>query len=90
MAPVLYSGGLSSTQSTGTVADTLLSLMSIGRSLSLLPKKLVQQIRAKEFIDFAELPLAKGRQIMLTNYNSQVLFVHLQDIGRQQKLPQTT
>ena len=69
---VLYGGGLSSTQSAGPVAEALPSLISIGRSLLLLPKKLVQQIKAGEFIDFAELPPAKGRQIMPANYNAQI------------------
>ena len=79
MAPVLYGEGLMSSQSTGPVMDTL---PSIGHSLPLLPRKLIQQIKAGEFIDFTELPLAKGRQIMPANYNTQILFVQLQDMGQ--------
>ena len=45
MAPLLYGGGLSSTQSAGIVAEALPSLISIGRFLSLLPKKLVNKSR---------------------------------------------
>ena len=70
MAPVLYDKGLASSQSTGSVMDTLPSLVSIGCSLPLLPRKLIQQIKAGEFIDFAELPPAKGRQITPANYNT--------------------
>ena len=85
MAPALYSEGLTSSQSTAPVTDTLPSLVSIGLSLSLLPRKLIQQIKAGEFIDFAELPPAKGRQITPTNYNTQILFVQLQNMGQQWK-----
>ena len=84
--PALYNEGLASSQSTAPVTDTLPSLVSIGRSLPLLPRKLIQQIKAGEFIDFAELPPAKGRQITPANYNTQILFVQLQDMGQQRKL----
>ena len=83
MAPVLYDKGLASSQSTGPVTDTLPSLMSIGRSLPLLPRKLIQQIKVGEFIDFSVLPPAKGRQITPANHNTQILFVQLQDMGQQ-------
>ena len=86
MAPALYNEGLASSQSTAPVTDTLPSLVSIGHSLPLLPRKFIQQIKTGEFIDFAELPPAKGRQITPANYNTQILFVQLQDIGQQRKL----
>ena len=48
-------------------------------------RKLIQQIKAREFTDFAELPPAKGRQTTPAKYNIQILFVQLQDVGQQQK-----
>ena len=86
MTPVLYGKGLISSQSTGPVMDTLLSLMLIGHSLLLLPRKLVQQIKTGEFNDFAELLPPMGRRITPPNYNTQILFVQLQEMGQQRKL----
>lgn len=64
----------------------LSSLVSIGQLLSLLPQKLIQQIKAGKFVDFLDLPLTKGRQLAPTNYNSQLVLVQLQDMEQQSRL----
>ena len=84
MSPVLFGGGLISALNSPT-NDTP-SLVSIGQSLPLLPRKLIQQIKAGEYIDFSDLPPAKGRQLTPTNYNSQLVLVQLQEVERQRKL----
>ena len=85
MSSTLLGGSLLSTMNAHT-SDQLPSLVSIGQSLPLLPRKLVQQIRAGEYVDFAELPPAKGRQLTPTSYTSQLVLVQLHEVERQRKL----
>ena len=49
-------------------------LIPIGQSLPPLPQRLVQQIKAGEFVDFGELPPAKGKQ--LRSSASELQFAH--------------
>ena len=84
MSPGLYGGGLISGLNSPT--NDMPSLVSIGQSLPLLPWKLIQQIKVGEYIDFSDLPPAKGRQLTPTNYNSQLVLVQLEEVERQRKL----
>ena len=44
-----------------TSSFSSLSLVAVGKGLPLIPKKLVEKIKAGEYIDFSELPWAKGK-----------------------------
>lgn len=64
------------------------ALTSISAGLPALPTKLLNRIWANEYIDFAELPLAKGRQRSLPNYlESQILLVHMHELDNTKKIP---
>ena len=68
MTPVLYGEGQTSSLSTGPVMDTLPSLMSVGHSLPLLPRKLIQQIKVSSLIlqSFRQQRTGKSRQQTIT------------------------
>ena len=65
------------------MTDSLPSLASSGHFL---PRKLIQQIKTREFTNFSKLPPAKSKQITPASYKFQIVLVHCQDIGQQRKL----
>ena len=79
-------GGFPPLSTTMSTSEFQPSLVSIGQSLPLLPRKLIQQIKAGEYVDFSELPPAKGRQLAPPNYMSQLVLVQLHEVERQRKL----
>lgn len=81
MSPAVYGHTLSS--GNFPTLDTS-AMVSIGQSLPSLPRRLVEQIKAGEFIDFSELPPAKGT--VAPTRHSQIVLVQLQDLDRQRKL----
>ena len=62
-------------------------LVPIGAGLPALPNKLVAKIRANEFIDFAELPPAKGKMRSFPQgLEGQVIVVQAEDLLQAKKL----
>ena len=56
-------------------------LLTLGKSLPALLKKLLEQIWAEEYIDFSDLPPAKGKTLALpSQMEGQVILVQLQDV----------
>ena len=60
------------------------SMVLIGSSLSILPKKMVQRIIAGEFVDFKDLPPAKSW--LPAFRDNQALTLQLQEVEKQRKL----
>ena len=86
ISPSLYTGG-TPLVSNFPMSEHSSQLVTIGQSLPLLPQKLVQQIQAGEFVDFGELPPAKGKQLAPpTTYTSQIVLVQLQEVSRHRRL----
>ena len=57
------------------------SLMSIGEGLPALPHRLVEKIKAGEYVDFSELPPAKGKgRASSQDWDARVLFLQVQQI----------
>ena len=95
---VLAGGGVS-TYTTEQVADVVnnpvvaaeedpkAKLVSLGTGLQALPKKLVEKIRANEYIDFSELPPAKGKSRPLaSNLEGQILVVQAADLMQAKRI----
>lgn len=62
-------------------------LISVGMGFQALPKRLVERIRANEYIDFAELPPAKGKGRQLQhNLGGQVLVVQAAELLQSRKV----
>jgi len=70
-----------------TAVKAALSLVSIGPGLPALPKRLVERICAEEYLDFGELPPAKGRSRPLPQAgDGQVVVVQATDLISTQKM----
>ena len=65
---------------TVTAVKAAPSLVSIGPGLPALPKRLVERIRAGEYIDFGELPPAKGRSQPLPQVRDEQVVVQATDL----------
>ena len=61
-------------------------MVSLGHGLPPLPKKLADAILASEYIDFADLPPAKGKVRPLSAPEGSVILVHAYDLFQQRKL----
>ena len=62
-------------------------LVAIGKSLPHLLQRLLQQIHTKEFVNYGELPPAKGKQLAPpTMDTSQILLVQLQEVSLHRRL----
>ena len=63
------------------------SLVAVGEGLPLIPKKLVEKIQAGEYIDFSELPPAKGKARSLPpHWEGHILVVQLEDLEGSKRL----
>ena len=63
------------------------TLMQLGPGLAAIPKRLVEIIKAGEYIDFMELPPAKGKSRPLTQVSEgQVVVLHASELAPTQKL----
>ena len=61
--------------------------MQLGLGLASLPKKTDERIQAGEYIDFAELPPAKGKmRAMPQSVEGQVIIVQAEDLMQTKKL----
>ena len=61
-------------------------LMPIGQGLAALPKKVVERIKANEYVDFAELPPAKGKaRPVPQSFDGQVIVVQAEDLMQSRK-----
>ena len=74
-----------------TVAESTLEpiqpLVSLGSGLAALPKKLVTKILANEYIDFAELPPARGKsKLMPQSLDGQIIVVQAVDLVQVRKI----
>ena len=77
--------GESSSPSEST--ETALPLIQVGSGLASLPKKLVEKIEAEEYIDFSELPPAKGKGRSMTQaFEGQIIVVQAADLMQTRKL----
>ena len=73
----------------GEVTSRLSSstLMQLGPGLAAIPKRLVERIKAGEYIDFMELPPAKGKSRPLTQVSEgQVVVLHASELEPTRKL----
>ena len=62
-------------------------LVSAGAGLPALPKKMVERILANEYVDFSELPPAKGKVRSLpSGLEGQVVLVQAVDLSQSKKL----
>ena len=63
------------------------SMVTTGEGLPSLPKKCVEKIRAGEFLDFAELPLAKGKVKSIPHAaEGQIVVIQAADLMESRKL----
>ncbi len=63
------------------------SLIPVGPGLAALPKRLMERLRANEFIDFMELPPARGKSRPITqDLEGRVLVVQAADLAQSRKL----
>ncbi len=63
------------------------ALVPIGQGLPALPKKVIEKILAHDYIDFAELPPAKGKiRSIAPNVEGQVILVQAEDLLQTKKL----
>lgn len=67
--------------------DITLSLVQLGCGLAALPKKIVEKIEANEYVDFSDLPPAKGKgRSMSQTFEGQVVVVQAADLLQSRKL----
>ena len=63
------------------------SLVPVGQGLAALPRKLVDRVRANEYIDFLELPPAKGKTRTASQMmDGQILLVQAADLNQSRKI----
>ena len=61
--------------------------INVGAGLPALPKKLVEQIRVNEYIDFADLPPAKGQnRPLLQSLEGHVIVVQAADLAQPRRV----
>lgn len=61
--------------------------LSLGTGLGFIPKKLVEKIRATEYVDFAELPPAKGKNRPISQtLEGQIVVIQAADLAQARKL----
>lgn len=69
------------------LTDTTLPLVQMGCGLAALPKKTVEKIEAGEYVDFSDLPPAKGKGRSMTQaFEGQVIVVQAADLLQARKL----
>ena len=68
-------------------AEATTSLVQVGGGLPAIPKKLIEKIEAGEYIDFSELPPAKGKgKSAAQNYEGQIVVVQAADLVQSRRL----
>ena len=80
-------GQLGGREDSDKVVTQSQSLVTVGAGLAALPKKLVEKIQANEYIDFNDLPPAKGRSKVLPQMlEGQVILVQSADLVQSRKM----
>ena len=80
-------GQLGKEEESNKVGTQNQGLVALGAGLAALPRKLVEKIQANEYIDFNDLPPAKGRSRVLSQMlEGQVILVQSADLVQSRKM----